>query len=91
MTTVCAERASGWYSYFWVVSYPFIYYGTTFVRADPPMLLLLASALLLARRSVSPLWLFLVLSMGVLAHEMILVVVPFLWLDKFLRGTFGGG
>ncbi len=55
------------------------------------MLLLLASALLLARRSVSPLWLFLVLSMGVLAHEMILVVVPFLWLDKFLRGTFGGG
>jgi hypothetical protein len=76
---------------FWVTSYPFAYYATTLVRADGPMLLMIAIVIFLSRRHVSPLTLFVVIAIGALAHETMLICIPALWIDKLLSGDLTGG
>jgi hypothetical protein len=76
---------------FWVTSFPFIYYGTTLVRADGPMLLLVAVVFLLSHCRVSVFSLVLLIALGTLSHETILICVPALWIDKLLTGILTGG
>lgn len=76
---------------FWVTSFPYLYYGTTFVRADALMFLLIAVVILLSRLKASSLLLLALLSIGTLAHEMVMIVIPALWLDKLFSGTLTGG
>ncbi|HFC52847.1 MAG TPA: hypothetical protein ENJ43_00235 [Gammaproteobacteria bacterium] len=76
---------------FWVTSFPYLYYGTTFVRADGLMFLTIALVILLSRFKVSSLVLMVLLSIGTLAHEMVMIVIPALWLDRVFSGTLTGG
>lgn len=75
----------------WVTSFPFIYYGTTLIRADALMLLIISLVILLSKYNASSLLLFILLSIGTLSHEMVMIVIPFLLLDKFLSGSLSGG
>lgn len=75
----------------WGASFPFVYYGTTFVRADAPMLLLLALLFALSRRFAHPIVLLTLLCLGILAHETILIFLVAIWMDKLLSGTLTGG
>ena len=76
---------------FWVTSYPFVYYGTTLIRADGPMLLLLAMVFLLSHRQVSTLTLIALIVLGALSHETMLICIPALWIDKFFSEDLTGG
>jgi hypothetical protein len=76
---------------FWVTSYPFIYNGTTLVRADAPMLLLLAVVFLLSHWHVSTFRLLVLIVIGTLSHEIMMICVPALWIDKLLAGDITGG
>lgn len=75
----------------WASSFPFIYYGTTFIRADAPMFLTIAVTILLSQYRVSPLLLLSLLAAGTLFHEMVMIVLPALWLDKYFSGSLTGG
>ena len=77
--------------FFWVISYPFVYYSTAIIRVDAPMLLMLATLFLLSKYRVHPIILLLLISLGIFSHEMILVFVPALWLDKIFSGKLTGG
>lgn len=76
---------------FWVTSFPFVYYTTAWVRADGPMLLLLAAVFLLSRRQVSAFTLSALIMLGTLSHETMLLCIPALWIDKLLSGDLTGG
>lgn len=82
---------SGLTCFFWVLSFPFVYYGTTFVRADAPMLLLLAVAFLVSQKGVYPLALMVLIGLGILSHETMLIIIPVLWIDKLLSTNISGG
>jgi len=76
---------------FWITSFAFVYYTTTIIRPDSLMFLLLF-ILFLASNDGYPYWLLLLLlSVGVFAHETILVFIPAIWLDKIFNGTFTNG
>jgi len=77
--------------FFWMTSYAFAYYSTAIVRADPPMLLMLATLFLLSQYRVHSIVLLLLISIGTLFHEMVLVLIPALWLDKVFSGKITGG
>jgi len=75
----------------WISAFAFVYYGTTRVRADGPMLMLMPALFLAARARVSIIWLALIMLTGCMAHETMLVCLPLLWLDKRLAlGQWGG-
>ncbi len=76
---------------FWLTSFPFIYYGTTFIRADAIMYLVIALVFVLSRQKVSFILLMCLVAIGTLAHEMVLIVVPALWLDRVFGGSLTGG
>lgn len=76
---------------FWITSFPFIYYGTTFIRADAIMYLLIALTILLSKYRISSLILLFLLAIGTFAHEMVMIVIPALWLDKIFNGSLTGG
>ncbi len=76
---------------FWVISYPFIYYGITLIRADAPMLFLLMLVFFLSLKRVSIFTLFFLIILGALSHEMMLICIPALWLDKLFKGKLTGG
>lgn len=75
----------------WATSYPFIYYGTTFVRADSPIFFLIALTILLSKYHTSAIVLLVLLAIGTLFHEMVMVVIPMLWLDRLFLGSLSGG
>ncbi|MEE9326118.1 MAG: hypothetical protein V3U71_02405 [Cocleimonas sp.] len=77
--------------FFWTTSFPFIYYGTTFIRADAPMLLVIAATILLSQHRVPPFILLTLFAAGTLFHEMVMIVIPALWLDKYFTGSLTGG
>ncbi len=72
---------------FWGLSFPFVYYATTGIRADAPMLLLLVVAYVVSVRCASVLLLLALVAVGMLAHELMLILLPALWLDKVFAGT----
>tara|TARA_B110000008_G_scaffold279467_1_gene326636 strand:- start:126 stop:1226 length:1101 start_codon:yes stop_codon:yes gene_type:complete len=76
---------------FWIFSYPFAYYSSTLIRADAPMLLTLALIILWSKYKVSALILLISITLGTFFHEMILIIIPALWLDKFFSGNLTGG
>ena len=76
---------------FWMASYPFAYYSSAIVRADAPMLLMLAVIFLLSKYKVSPFVLLMLSLLGTFFHEMILISIPALWLDKVFKGSLTGG
>jgi len=76
---------------FWVTSFPFVYYGTVFIRADAPLFLMIAVTILLSHYRTSPFILLILLAVSTLFHEMIMIVLPALWLDKYFAGTLTGG
>ncbi len=75
----------------WGMSFPFVYLATTQIRAEAPTLLLMAVALLLSRRGASVWLLATLIAVGGLAHEMVLISIPALWLDKWTGGVLTGG
>ena len=75
---------------FWIFSYPFAYYSSTLIRADAPMLLILVSIILLSKYKVSAFILLILISFGTFIHEMILIIIPAFWLDKFFSGNLTG-
>ena len=77
--------------FFWFFSYPFIYNSTTVVRVDPPMLLLISVIILESKYRVSYIFHLFFICLGVLFHEMILIVIPALWFDKIFKGNLTGG
>ncbi|ALE02762.1 EpsG family protein [Candidatus Pseudothioglobus singularis] len=76
---------------FWVISYPFAYYSSALIRADAPMLLILALIFMWSKYKASSILLLLTISIGTFFHEMILIVIPALWLDKIFSGKLTGG
>ncbi len=77
--------------FFWMISYTFVYYSTAIIRADAPMLLILATIFLLSKYRVSATILLILISFGTFFHEMILISIPALWLDKIFSGKLTGG
>jgi len=77
--------------FFWVFSFPFIYYGTTLIRADGPMLLLLAIVFLASHYRVYSLGIMALIAAGILSHETMLIFLPALWLDKLFSTEITGG
>jgi hypothetical protein len=76
----------------WFTSYPFVYYGTTLVRADPPVLFLVAVIFFISRiPTVTTLTLLFLISLGTLSHETMLICIPALWIDKILSTSLTGG
>ena len=84
-------RFTGVLLLFWGSSYALVYSGTTFVRADPLLLLFISVFYVSANYSLSLLSLWVILATGVLAHEMVLIVLPAIWLDRLFAGEFTGG
>jgi len=76
--------------FMWLTSFAFIYYATTYVRADAPMLLMIALFFLLSKKHVHYLFLAAVLAIGCLAHETMLICLPILWIDKLLPAGLTG-
>jgi hypothetical protein len=77
--------------FFLVISYPFAYYSSAIVRADAPMLLILAIIFYLSKYKVSPIILLILITFGTFFHEMILIAIPALCLDKIFSGSLTGG
>lgn len=75
----------------WLTSFAFTYYDTTRVRADGPMLMLLAALFWLSKCRVSAVWLALVLACGALSHETMLIGLAALGIDKLLNTSLTGG
>lgn len=75
----------------WFFSYPFIYNSVSSVRVDPPMLMLIVAIILASKYSFSYLSHVVLICIGVLFHEMVLIVIPALWLDKIFGGNLTGG
>jgi hypothetical protein len=75
----------------WASSFAFIYYDTTRIRADAPMLMLMAAFFWLTIKRASVGWLWLVMAAGILSHETMLVCLPAIWLDKLLNKDLTGG
>lgn len=75
----------------WIISYPFIYYSSAIVRADAPMLLILAVIFLASHYRVSSFILLILILIGTLFHEMILISIVALLLDKTFMGKLTGG
>lgn len=69
-------------TFLWVFSYPFIYYSSTIIRADGPMLMLLSLIFLIASTSSNALLVCAVIILGTLAHEMMLIALPLFFIDK---------
>jgi hypothetical protein len=78
-------------SLFWLCSFPFIYYGTTLVRADAPMFLILALVLSISKMRINILLIFILIAVGSMAHETMLIIIPILWIDKIVSGDLSGG
>ena len=76
---------------FWGLSFPFAYYATTRIRADAPMLLLLVVTYWLSHRRVPAIAIASLVALGGLSHELMLVCLPALWLDKVFLEEGGGG
>lgn len=74
----------------WGTSFSFIYYGTTFIRADAPMFLCLWLVFALSHQHKSIVLLFLIATVGQLAHETMLIFLPIFWLEKFFDGRLSG-
>ncbi len=79
------------FSLLWLTSFGFVYYATTWIRADAPMLLLLTSVIVLSHYRAPLHVLALVFFLGILAHETMLIGVAMLWLDKIFKGNLTGG
>lgn len=78
-------------SMLWGLSFPFAYLATTQVRAEAPALCLLAIAVLLSRQRAHLLVLAALIALGSLSHEMMLIFIPALWLDRLVGGDLTGG
>jgi hypothetical protein len=74
----------------WGTSFSFVYYGTTFIRADAPMFLCLWLVFTLSHQHKSIVLLFLIATIGQLAHETMLIFLPIFWLEKFFGGRLSG-
>ncbi|MDZ7725243.1 MAG: EpsG family protein [candidate division KSB1 bacterium] len=79
------------FSLFWLCSFAFVYYVTTWIRADAPMLFLLALIILLSQYRISVFALFFILALGLLSHETMLIGLFMLWIDNIFHGSFTGG
>jgi hypothetical protein len=75
----------------WTTTFAFVYNTTTQVRADSVMLLLMAAAYWASVNRVSYVVLCIIMVAGVLAHEIILIFIPALWLDKVFKANGTGG
>ena len=76
---------------FWFFSFAFIYNSTSIVRVDPLMLLLISVIILLSKYRVSNMIILILLCFGIIVHEMVLITIPILWIDKIFGGNLTGG
>lgn len=83
-------HATGWTLALLCLSFPMAYYATSQVRVDPLMLAAIAGALAIAARGGSAWLLALVVGLGSLSHELALVLIPVLWVDRVLDGGLLG-
>jgi len=76
---------------FYFSSFAFIYYSTTLIRPDPFILMLIAFIIYRSNDNISSLMILLLITLGIFAHETILICIIFLWIDKIFQQKITGG
>lgn len=88
------QSSSVWTSWLacllWCTSFPLVYYGTTHIRADAPMLAMLALVYCLGCYRVPILVIAVIVMLGILSHETMLVCVATFLAAKVFNDDFTG-